>query len=196
MLSRFTHRTQAHRSSGATFLSKSSPTCPAAIISWWFIWGRSRLVVTFNWSWGRRSMAFGAPRCMTIWPCVLSTWPIGRSWRMPLPTGLPAWTWAVVHSARRPRPLKANGAVSHQPVYQQVTGIRKPTEGATVVTQAQTDGGFRTFRRLWPKLPFPVAQFLGPKVRRHIPFCLVRGARSHAQCGNQGRTLCVLASSA
>lgn len=57
-----------------------------------------------------------------------------------------------------------------QPVYQQVTGIRKPTAGATVVTQAQTDTGFRTFRRLWPKLPFAVAQFLGPKVRRHIPF--------------------------
>lgn len=57
-----------------------------------------------------------------------------------------------------------------QPVYQQVTGIRKPTASTTVVTQAQTDSGFRIFRRLWPKLPFPVAQFLGPKVRRHIPF--------------------------
>lgn len=57
-----------------------------------------------------------------------------------------------------------------QPIYQQVTGIRKPTQGDTIVTQAQTDHTFRTFRRLWPKLPFPVAQFLGPKVRRHIPF--------------------------
>ena len=57
-----------------------------------------------------------------------------------------------------------------QPIYQQATGIRQPTQSGTVVTQAQTDSGFRTFRRLWPKLPFPVAQFLGPKVRRHIPF--------------------------
>lgn len=57
-----------------------------------------------------------------------------------------------------------------QPVYQQVSGIRKPTGKTTVVTQAQTNTGFRTFRRLWPKLPFSVAQFLGPKVRRHIPF--------------------------
>lgn len=57
-----------------------------------------------------------------------------------------------------------------QPIYQQVTGLRKPTASTTVVTQAQTDQRFSLFRRLWPSVPFPVVQFLGPKLRRHIPF--------------------------
>jgi len=54
------------------------------------------------------------------------------------------------------------------PIYQQTRGDGQAT--ASVAVQAQTDGRFRSFRQLWPKLPFAVAQFLGPKLRRHIPF--------------------------
>jgi hypothetical protein len=31
-------------------------------------------------------------------------------------------------------------------------------------------GLFQAFQQLWPRLPFPLAQFLGPRLRRHVPF--------------------------
>jgi hypothetical protein len=40
----------------------------------------------------------------------------------------------------------------------------------SVAQQAQHDERFQTFRRIWPKLPLPVAEFVGPLIRRQIPF--------------------------
>ena len=54
------------------------------------------------------------------------------------------------------------------PVYQQIVGGDPNSESLAV--QAQTDNRFRSFRQIWPKLPFALAQFLGPKLRRHVPF--------------------------
>ncbi len=54
------------------------------------------------------------------------------------------------------------------PIYQQVASRNQAT--ASLTTQAQTDRKFHTFRQIWPKLPYPLAQFLGPKLRRHVPF--------------------------
>jgi len=55
------------------------------------------------------------------------------------------------------------------PVYQQVVSLAsQPSPSLT--NQTQTDARFRMFRQLWPKFPFALAQFLGPKLRRHIPF--------------------------
>ena len=54
------------------------------------------------------------------------------------------------------------------PVYQQTAGGEPNSESLAV--QAQTDQRFRVFRQIWPKLPFALAQFLGPRLRRHVPF--------------------------
>ena len=54
------------------------------------------------------------------------------------------------------------------PVYQQIAG-GEPSQ-QSVAVQAQTDHRFRSFRQIWPKLPFALAQFLGPRLRRHVPF--------------------------
>ncbi len=54
------------------------------------------------------------------------------------------------------------------PVYQQTAAL---SQGVTsVAQQANSDARFRSVRRLWPRLPFAVAQFLGPRLRRHVPF--------------------------
>ncbi|NJN81870.1 MAG: GNAT family N-acetyltransferase, partial [Caldilineaceae bacterium] len=57
-----------------------------------------------------------------------------------------------------------------RPVYQQVLGLREQAVTSSVVDQAQSDAKFRSFRQIWPRVPFPIAQFLGPKLRRHVPF--------------------------
>ena len=51
-----------------------------------------------------------------------------------------------------------------RPVYQQVaclTGPR-PAEGS--------NGQAQWVKRLWPRLPLPVARYVGPRLRRHMPF--------------------------
>jgi len=56
------------------------------------------------------------------------------------------------------------------PVYQQVSPLNGQGPATTVTNQTQTNGKLRSFMQLWPRIPFPVAQFLGPKLRRHVPF--------------------------
>ncbi len=54
-------------------------------------------------------------------------------------------------------------------IYQQSLGLDgQATSGMTERTQ--TDGRMQSFMQIWPKIPYPVAQFLGPKLRRHVPF--------------------------
>ncbi len=61
------------------------------------------------------------------------------------------------------------GGVS-RPVYQQIAGIGDHGANGSVSSRVQSDGKFKQFMQIWPKLPFPVVQFLGPKLRRHVPF--------------------------
>lgn len=56
------------------------------------------------------------------------------------------------------------------PVYQQTVTFRGSEEAGSAAIQAQEDTRFRLMRQVWPKLPFPVVQHLGPRLRRHIPF--------------------------
>ena len=56
------------------------------------------------------------------------------------------------------------------PIYQQTIPLQGSLAGGAAAIQAQTDGKFRLVRQLWPKLPYSVAQRLGPKLRRHVPF--------------------------
>ncbi len=57
-----------------------------------------------------------------------------------------------------------------QPIYQQVSSLRSDAPAESIIDRTQSDGTFGLVRRLWPRLPLPVAQFLGPKLRRHLPF--------------------------
>jgi FemAB-related protein (PEP-CTERM system-associated) len=56
------------------------------------------------------------------------------------------------------------------PVYQLAWQPCANGAAPTIGTQAQQDARFRAFRRLWPILPYRVAQWLGPAIRRHVPF--------------------------
>ncbi len=56
------------------------------------------------------------------------------------------------------------------PVYQQTIAIQGRKETASAATQAQEDSRFQLVRKVWPKLPYPVANRLGPMIRRHVPF--------------------------
>ena len=56
------------------------------------------------------------------------------------------------------------------PIYQQSVVLRGDRDAGSVATRAHSDSKFQVVRQLWPKLPYPVAQFLGPKLRRHVPF--------------------------
>jgi FemAB-related protein (PEP-CTERM system-associated) len=64
---------------------------------------------------------------------------------------------------------KSQWATRSQPVYQQ-TWTPGAQPATSVATQAQSDQRFQTFRRIWPRLPLSVAQWVGPLIRRQIPF--------------------------
>jgi hypothetical protein len=57
-----------------------------------------------------------------------------------------------------------------RPIYQQVANLRGSQPSAGLALRAQTDSKFRLVRQLWPMLPLPVARYLGPKLRYHVPF--------------------------
>ena len=57
-----------------------------------------------------------------------------------------------------------------RPVYQQVASVGKTQGEEGIATRVQADGKFHLLMRLWPKLPLPLAEYLGPKLRRHVPF--------------------------
>jgi hypothetical protein len=44
-------------------------------------------------------------------------------------------------------------------------------EAALGITErTQSDERMHSFMQIWPRIPYPVAQYLGPKLRRHVPF--------------------------
>ena len=55
------------------------------------------------------------------------------------------------------------------PIFQQTISLNG-SQDASVTERTQSDGRLRSFMQIWPHIPFPVAQFLGPKLRRHVPF--------------------------
>jgi hypothetical protein len=60
------------------------------------------------------------------------------------------------------------GGVS-QSIYQQgvVFDQDRSTHAANEIKQARL---FQLVTYLWPKLPLPIVRYLGPKLRRHVPF--------------------------
>jgi CelD/BcsL family acetyltransferase involved in cellulose biosynthesis len=85
--------------------------------------------------------------------------------------------FAYLDMGRSPRDTsaaqyKAQWGGGATPVYQQslVFGREATGEAQSIAVQARSDGRMQTFRRFWPNLPFPVAQALGPYLRRHVPF--------------------------
>ena len=61
------------------------------------------------------------------------------------------------------------GGVS-SPIYQQVAGVGNYQPTDSIAGRVQTENKFQRFMQVWSKLPFPVVQFLGPRLRRHVPF--------------------------
>jgi len=57
-----------------------------------------------------------------------------------------------------------------RPIYQQVANLRGSHPTAGLAHRVQTDSKFRLVRQIWPKLPLPIARYLGPKLRYHVPF--------------------------
>jgi FemAB-related protein (PEP-CTERM system-associated) len=58
-----------------------------------------------------------------------------------------------------------------RPVYQQVSILKGKGRPADDITQRlQSDGKIQWLRQLWPRLPLPLTCYLGPKLRRHVPF--------------------------
>ena len=66
--------------------------------------------------------------------------------------------------------FKAQWGGTSRPIYQQVANLRNDQQVASVATSVQSDARFLSFRQIWPKVPFPIACFLGPRLRRHVPF--------------------------
>lgn len=56
-----------------------------------------------------------------------------------------------------------------RPIYQQVA-ILNGQASANVSQRLQSDGRMQWLRRIWPKIPLPLTRYLGPKLRRHVPF--------------------------
>ncbi len=56
------------------------------------------------------------------------------------------------------------------PVYQQMASVGKDGQVGTVSTRVRSDARFQQFTRVWARLPFALHVFLGPLLRRHVPF--------------------------
>jgi hypothetical protein len=65
---------------------------------------------------------------------------------------------------------KGQWATRCAPVYQQTLSLGHAQQAASVTRQVKDDGRFGAVRQLWPRLPYGVAQYLGPRLRRHVPF--------------------------
>jgi hypothetical protein len=61
------------------------------------------------------------------------------------------------------------GGVS-RPVYQQVASVRSRHSVNSFTERIQSDGKLQLIMRLWPRLPLPLVQYLGPKLRHYVPF--------------------------
>jgi FemAB-related protein (PEP-CTERM system-associated) len=61
------------------------------------------------------------------------------------------------------------GGVS-TPVYQQVATIGRGGPQKSLITQIRSGGKMKQFVRIWPRLPQPLVHYLGPRLRRHVPF--------------------------
>jgi hypothetical protein len=61
------------------------------------------------------------------------------------------------------------GGVS-SPFYQQAASTRNQQASGSMTARMQTDARLRRIMRLWSRLPFPLVQYLGPRLRRHVPF--------------------------
>lgn len=63
------------------------------------------------------------------------------------------------------------GGVS-APVHQQVhaTGRRKARHSDPIADGLESDDNMTRMMKWWPRIPYPLAQFIGPRLRRHIPF--------------------------
>jgi FemAB-related protein (PEP-CTERM system-associated) len=66
--------------------------------------------------------------------------------------------------------FKAQWGGESRPIYQQVAGLTGGQAAASVADSVQSDARFLSFRKIWPKVPLPIATFLGPRLRRHVPF--------------------------
>jgi len=60
--------------------------------------------------------------------------------------------------------FKAQWGGTAHPIYQQVAHFGGNKNGVN------ENGRFQWLTHLWPRLPFPLVEFLGPKLRRHMPF--------------------------
>ena len=61
------------------------------------------------------------------------------------------------------------GGVS-QPVFQQFANFDKAQSTDKIANRIDSNSKYKMVTWLWPKLPSPVVQYLGPKLRRHVPF--------------------------
>lgn len=57
-----------------------------------------------------------------------------------------------------------------QPVYQLSASIAGSSQPGSLVQQVRQDRKMQFLVRLWPKLPLSLANSLGPRLRRHVPF--------------------------
>ncbi len=69
-----------------------------------------------------------------------------------------------------PAKFKAKWRGDEYPIYQQVTSFGSNSTNGSMSERVESDSKMRYFMQLWPKLPFPLVKYLGPKLRRHVPF--------------------------
>ena len=65
--------------------------------------------------------------------------------------------------------FKRKWASQFLPLYQQHF-LNGPTGPLDILELAKTDPKYRLFTSLWRRLPVQVAQLIGPRIRRHLPF--------------------------
>ncbi len=69
-----------------------------------------------------------------------------------------------------PAKFKAKWRGDEYPIYQQSAGFGPKAANGSMSERVKSDSKMQYFMQVWPKLPFPLTRYLGPKLRRHVPF--------------------------
>jgi FemAB-related protein (PEP-CTERM system-associated) len=66
--------------------------------------------------------------------------------------------------------FKSKWSSFSQPIHQQVASLKGHQPAESMIGRIQSDARLKRFTQIWPRLPRPLVHYLGPRLRRHVPF--------------------------
>lgn len=107
------------------------------------------------------------PETLNLRPAYLALWEIMRDGVAHRYTCLDMGRSPAGSNASR---FKGQWGGTEEPIYQLTMHDGNQPTPTNVTDQVQSDQRFQLFMQVWPRLPLAVTNFVGPMLRRHVPF--------------------------